>query len=132
MGDHLFEIHFEVEEAEGWLPRLRQSLSTLSELIQSIEPDLERLKPVLQKRGNGGGIEVPRYVAVDAELATIIDPIQDAGIVIKDPRRGLIDFPHLMPDGQEVFLCWQLEDSDRIEWYHTLDSGFPGRTQLPR
>jgi hypothetical protein len=131
MAEPLFARHFSRAEATQWIAKLRQELPALAELVERIGPDLARLRPVVERRGNGGGIDVVRYVAVDEELASILQPIQEAGIVLKDVQRGLVDFPHLLPDGSEVFLCWELRDPDRIEWYHELDAGYAGRRRLP-
>lgn len=130
MSDQLFEQHFSVDEAEEWIPRLRQALPRIAALIGVISPDLEKLRPVIEHRGNGGGIDVVKYVSVDTELASLLEPIQSAGILLKDVDRGLVDFPHLRESGEEVFLCWQLADGDRILWYHELRAGFDGRRQL--
>jgi hypothetical protein len=131
MAEPIFTRHFTQAEATRWLAKLRRELPLLAELVGRIGPDLARLRPVIERRGNGGGIDVVRYVAVDEELAAILQPIQEAGILLKDLGRGLVDFPHLMPDGNEVFLCWELSDPDRIEWYHELDGGYAGRRRLP-
>lgn len=71
-------------------------------------------------------------------------------IVVRDVDRGLIDFPAIQPDdsgaahdcggagcpargtpeGQEVYLCWLLDDEDEIGFWHGLDDGFAGRRPL--
>jgi hypothetical protein len=48
--------------------------------------------------------------------------------VLRDPRRGLVDFPSIR-DGVEVYLCWQL-DEQRVEWWHEPEAGFAGRQPL--
>ncbi len=49
-------------------------------------------------------------------------------IQLKDPQRGLIDFPAIR-EGREVFLCWK-QDEDDIEYWHDLDAGYAGREKL--
>ena len=49
--------------------------------------------------------------------------------MIRDLRKGLIDFPALL-DGREVFLCWQ-RGEEQIAFYHEQDAGFSGRQPLP-
>ena len=56
--------------------------------------------------------------------------ITDQGIVIQDIDRGLIDFPAFI-HGEEVFLCYELSDGDRIQYYHGLNAGYAGRQKLP-
>jgi len=29
--------------------------------------------------------------------------------------------------GREVYLCWKLDDGDRVAFWHELDAGFAGR-----
>jgi len=130
MEERFFEQHFSRSEAQAWIPRLQSDLPRISALIESISPDLELLRPVLEHRGNGGGIDVVRYIAVDSELSELLEPIQSAGILLKDVHRGLVDFPHLLGTGQEVFLCWELADGDEISWFHDVRAGFAGRRPL--
>ena len=49
-------------------------------------------------------------------------------IFVKDPDRGLVDFPAIV-GGREVFLCWELDEDD-IKFWHDIDSGFAGRERL--
>ncbi len=61
-------------------------------------------------------------------MRRILGALEEAGIVIKDIDRGLIDFPALMDD-REVFLCWELGE-DEVGYWHDLESGFGGRQPL--
>ena len=56
--------------------------------------------------------------------------LEEEGIVLRDPNRGLIDFPALHHSGREVLLCWQLGEDD-LEWWHLPEDGFAGRRPLP-
>lgn len=127
----LFEKHFTLEEAEAWLPRLRVLLADIQEALTASHEVLGTLRRVLTHRGNGGGIDVPRYFSSDAVLERALGTIQDAGIVLQDATRGLVDFPHVMGE-REVFLCWELGEPDRLEWFHEVHAGFAGRQRLPR
>ena len=127
----LFEKHFTIEEAESWLPRLRLRFAEIHEALTVAHEELATLRRVLTHRGNGGGIDVPRYFSSDAVLERALGEIQGAGIVLQDVTRGLVDFPH-QRDGREVFLCWELSDPDRLEWFHEVHAGFAGRQRLSR
>ena len=50
------------------------------------------------------------------------------GAVVKDPRRGLLDF-YGRVDGKLVWLCWQYGE-DEVSHYHGLEEGFPGRKEI--
>ena len=45
--------------------------------------------------------------------------LEDMGAVVKDPRRGLIDF-YGRVDGQLVWLCWQYGEPE-VSHYHGLE-----------
>ena len=59
---------------------------------------------------------------------TLVQEINDSGMILKDLERGLVDFPMLY-EGREVYLCWLLGEST-IEFWHETDSGFAGRQPL--
>jgi hypothetical protein len=49
---------------------------------------------------------------------------------VKDPERGLVDFPGER-NGQAVYLCWQLGEPAVSHW-HALDKGFADRRPVER
>ena len=51
------------------------------------------------------------------------------GIVVRDVRSGLIDFPTVR-EGRIVHLCWRRGEPLRIEFWHEVDAGFAGRQPL--
>ena len=54
--------------------------------------------------------------------------LDELGIELKDPARGLIDFFSLR-DGEVVYLCYLLGEPALLYW-HTLDGGFARRQLL--
>jgi hypothetical protein len=48
---------------------------------------------------------------------------------VKSVDDGLIDFPHLRSNDEEVYLCWKLGESD-IQFWHNIADGFSGRKPL--
>lgn len=57
-----------------------------------------------------------------------VDKITEQGVVLRDLRSGLLDFP--AREGTfEYFLCWRLSDSDITTW-HLINDGFTGRKPL--
>ena len=75
--------------------------------LEQVERRMERLKGELEK--------------VAAELGPI-------GCELKDLDRGLIDFPARLGD-ESIYLCWKAGEA-RIDFWHTLDSGFEGRRPI--
>ncbi len=54
--------------------------------------------------------------------------LDDWGIEVKDPEKGLIDFLH-QRYGRTVYLCYYLGEPG-IRYWHELDAGFAGRQAL--
>jgi hypothetical protein len=77
---------------------------------------------------NGGGDPGRQVGEAFLEVRRILVELTEAGIVVRDVDRGLIDFPSIR-DGREVYLCWQFGE-DAIGWWHDLESGFGGREPL--
>ncbi len=57
-----------------------------------------------------------------------VDKISDTGVILRDVRKGLLDFPARKGD-TEYFLCWCLGESD-IDYWHLTTDGFAGRKPL--
>lgn len=66
------------------------------------------------------------------ELAREIDGYQqelaELGILLKDRRMGLVDFPSEM-SGKRVLLCWRLGEAE-VQFWHEEDAGYSGRQPL--
>jgi hypothetical protein len=140
-----------VAEARAALPRVRELLlvlqraATLATKVRSNgHAALHASEPESTQVSGDGGTEEPEEL--DASPASgalggagtpigaggiqpILDGLEELGIVLRDPARGLIDFPsvHL---GRQVQLCWQLGEDD-IGWWHFPEDGFAGRHPLP-
>lgn len=78
-----------------------------------------------------------RHVALREELAATLQSLNGSaieltglGCELKDPNRGLVDF-YAYVNGELVFLCWQRGEKE-VTFWHTLESGFPGRRPLLR
>ena len=124
-----FKKHFTLEEARATLPLLRKILQDGRRCQQRIQQATEKMQESLDRTGgDSGGVLVNRTLRDLLHLNGQVRRIQQMGIQIKDFDRGLVDFPHLR-DGQEVFLCWELEEDD-IEFWHDLDTGYAGRERL--
>jgi hypothetical protein len=61
-------------------------------------------------------------------LVTAAAELEAVDVVLRDPRRGLIDFPSLR-DGEEIYLCW-MSGEETVAWWHLPDAGFAGRRPL--
>lgn len=121
------------------LHRKHYTLSEAREMLIIILPGLKRiveLKKQLDERGydiyrhayfggigpNGTGKFPPEM----EELVAVVKDFAVKGILIKDINIGLIDFPHIRDNGEEVYLCYLLGETS-IQYWHTIDGGFTGR-----
>ncbi len=122
------ERHFTREEANALLPQLTALLTQLREAKDELT-DTEAHE-VLSGAAptNGGGEEGRRVGVAFLEVRRLIDTVEQAGIVLRDIDRGLIDFPTLR-DGREVYLCWELGE-DEVGYWHELEGGYGGREPL--
>ena len=68
-------------------------------------------------------------MAIARDIDAFERELEELGIVLKDRRLGLIDFPGEI-DGRRVWLCWRLGET-AVQYWHDLDSGYAGRQPLP-
>ncbi len=57
-----------------------------------------------------------------------LDKIGEQGVILRDLRTGLLDFPAKQNE-MVYFLCWRLTDAD-INFWHLPEDGFAGRRPL--
>ena len=115
------------DEATAALPRVRAQVQRIRELITQARQRGARASGnghAPSSNGQDGG-----SAEGDTELRSLVEDLQRDGIVLRDPERGLIDFPAQAASGREYLLCW-LDGEDAIEWWHWPDAGFAGRTPL--
>lgn len=133
-----------VEEARAYLPRLRGLLAVLRRAAELstlargnghsdlADAPASSESGLSEMRGDRG----PGEPAADDELPWDVSPrqameeIAERGVILRDPSRGLIDFPSRAPSGRVVLLCWQYGEDD-LTWWHLPEDGFAGRRPLP-
>ena len=64
----------------------------------------------------------------EATLRECMEQLDEWGIQLKDPERGLIDFPHER-DGVVVLLCFELSETELAFW-HPIETGYAGRQPI--
>lgn len=125
---HRFSRHYTVAEARALLPQIRRWLVELRRHSRTVERGDERCAPLLAEGRDLGGARVEDQLRAFSQLQAIARELKAREIQIKDLERGLVDFPSLRGD-REVFLCWR-EGEDDIEFWHDLESGYPGREPI--
>ena len=120
--------HFTLDEARRELTSVHALVSKLLELKRQLDAmgwDLQR-----HQYFGGMGPDGDGHFPPDMELLVeIVRGLEERGILVKAIDQGLVDFPHIRENGEEVYLCWQLGENDIGAW-HRLDEGFAGRKRL--
>jgi hypothetical protein len=130
--------YFTPDEANALLPEVREAAETLVEHRRAlVEANAKRAHLASQIAGNGGDFdpqeprELEEVLQREAEaVGHAIERLEGLGVLVKDADRGLVDFPALRENGEEVLLCWQVGE-DEIAFWHGLEEGFAGRKPLP-
>jgi hypothetical protein len=120
--------HFTLEEARKELTVVHAVASRMVELKKTLDIlgwDVYRHRYFGGRGPNGDG-SFPRDMEILVELVQSLD---EKGIVVKGLDDGLIDFPHIRSDGEEVYLCWKLGEDD-IQYWHRIPDGFAGRRSI--
>ena len=122
------ERHFTREEANALIPRLTTLLDQLREAKDELT-DTEAHEALSEAAPSNGGGEQGRQVGVAfLEVRRLLETVEEAGIVLRDIDRGLVDFPALF-QGREVYLCWEVGEDD-VGYWHELEGGYGGREPL--
>jgi hypothetical protein len=124
----IHDRHYSVDEANALLPRVKPVLRKLRD-AKDMLTDEDAHELLSEAAPTNGGGESGRQVGeAFLEVRRLLGALQEAGIVVRDIDRGLIDFPAVL-DGEEVYLCWELGE-DGVEYWHDLESGYRGRQPL--
>jgi hypothetical protein len=122
------ERHFTKEEANALLPQLTALLSQLREAKDELT-DTDAHEALSEAGPTNGGGDQGRQVGIAfLEVRRLLETLEEAGLVLRDIDRGLIDFPALI-HGREVYLCWELGE-DEVGYWHDLEGGYGGREPL--
>ncbi len=137
----MLERLFTVEEANRTLTRVRPLLEEIVRLRRQLEGlirQMHRLHREVHSEGRPPGPNLrerledrlARLSTAEERLSELADRLQAEGVVLKDPRRGLVDFPAVL-DRQPVYLCYLLGEEE-VGWWHGVEEGFQGRRRLSR
>lgn len=107
-------------EVESELANIKTSSAEISDLTK-----LRKCRARFQQRSQQLSEIQQEYLSC---MNAWVDKITDLGVVLRDLRSGLLDFPAQKGDF-EYLLCWRLADED-IEYWHLPNDGFVGRRTL--
>jgi hypothetical protein len=109
--------------ANAALDDLRERLPRLREARRRLVGASARITDAVA--ADGGGIAGTDWFDAQLELKSEVEHLAQAGILLRDPEKGLVDFP-ADREGRRVFLCWQLGEDD-VRYFHEETSGFSTR-----
>jgi hypothetical protein len=128
MRNYVHQRHFTLDEARRELTSVHALASKLIELKQTL---MERGWDVY-RHSYFGGSGPNGEGAFPPELETLVEIVRgfsERGILVKGLDDGLIDFPHIRENGDEVYLCWKVGEND-IQYWHPLNEGFHSRRSI--
>jgi hypothetical protein len=147
--------NFTVDEARAMLPILRQlitdanaELEKLSAILEEVNARYEAAEKKLDAFKSTGDdasevaelrdcrlefqAAIEQLSKAQKEYLTCldgwVDRITGTGVILRDLRAGLLDFP-ARQENFDYYLCWKLSDTD-IDFWHLQNDGFIGRRPL--
>ena len=120
--------HFTLAEARHLLRNLMSYISNMIILKKALD-EMGYDIYVHQFFGGAGTNGTGKHPPELDELINCIKNITDAGVIIKGIDNGLIDFPSIRSNGEEICLCYLYGEDDILYW-HNLTEGFKGRKNI--
>ncbi|HEY7199499.1 MAG TPA: DUF2203 domain-containing protein [Candidatus Dormibacteraeota bacterium] len=133
MATRTYHLH----EANQVLPQVRRLVGQIVELSAQLDEltDQVRIAEYRMRRDGATSSDQDRYEEsttalrrAEDDLVSAVEGLQAMGVLLKEPRTGLVDFLSYR-DGELVELCWQLGE-DRVAHWHRIGEGFQGRKPL--
>ncbi len=121
-------IHFTLSEAESMLPDVIKTISRMRDLKRQLDAKGYDIR-MHRHFGGVGANGLKAFPDQMEELIRLYQELNTKGIQLKDIERGLIDFPCIRKNGEEVYLCYMLGEP-AIQFWHRIEEGFPGRQPL--
>jgi hypothetical protein len=123
--------HYTIEQAAaamGWVAQRVEWVRDARAELVALGPRATAALDALDGRSGGSypGRETARPLVALSRAAGELEAVD---IVVRDIDRGLVDFPS-MRDGEEVYLCWLMDEEDQIGFWHEPEAGFGGRRPL--
>jgi hypothetical protein len=121
-------VHYTLTEARAALPEITAILRRMKDLKHRL--DLKGYDIRGHRYFGGMGTNGTKAHPDEMEeLILLYHKLTTKGIQLKDIDKGLIDFPSIRPNGEEVYLCYMLGEPG-INYWHTIEDGYPGRKHV--
>ena len=116
-------------ELEPIVARMREAAEAGVRSGEIVQAFARRLEASGGGRPDASEAEAQRELGEAVEqLRESLETLQGLGVQVKDPLRGLIDFPSER-DGEIVELCW-LHGEPAVSHWHRIGEGFAGRRPI--
>jgi len=128
MSSYQHDRHFTLDEASQmlpWLIGIVAQIIVLFEKMKSIGFDIVNETWTPSGNGHQDGPPPEEF----QNFLELVAKLDREGLIIRNFRKGVVDFPHINKNGQEVYLCWMYGE-ERIEHWHEIPHGFMGREKL--
>ena len=111
----------------------RRSLTLIRKIVADIQ-DVQKLRlechaqindVILRSAPRNRTLLQKQFDAGTQRLENLMEELEQVGVQLRDPSRGMLDFPALH-EGREVLLCWKA-DEPTISYWHEVGSGYAGR-----
>ncbi|MGC8541260.1 MAG: DUF2203 domain-containing protein [Phycisphaerae bacterium] len=118
------------------LAEARRALVLVNRIAMDIQRiELQRRKLVHQTASSHEQPSAQQANAIEAQfdimteqLSGLLEELAAIGVELKDPTRGLLDFPSRF-NGRDILLCWQIGEPT-INFWHDISAGFAGRRSV--
>ena len=112
------ERYFTIESATHALAIVRPILTDLVVKVQRLES--------LSKDEQAEQSEETQKLCKEIEYH--VHELETVGVVLKDAKLGLVDFP-CMHENRLVYLCWMLGEAE-VSFWHEVKQGFTQRKRI--
>ena len=125
---YLHSRHFSLDEANNMLDDIKplvEEMINLKKKLDSKGYDVFNHQYFGGSGPNGSGA----FPEEMEKMVDIIRKISAEGVLVKAINRGLVDFPHIRKNKEEVYLCWCWGEGE-IAYWHSIPEGFGGRRNI--
>jgi len=125
-------ILFTVDQANTILPKVKKRFDEIlfcKNNVIDIQEELQNL--------SDSNCSFEKFITKKQELNhavtslySMIQKLEDMGVMIKSVDEGLLDFPSIRYD-EEIWLCWKFGEN-QVKFWHGKEEGFMGRKPIPQ
>lgn len=125
------EKYFTLAEANRALILIRPIVADILEKMREAEQIHREVKQERSKPDASEAFLLEKIAMAEKLLNEIeyhMKELERIGVLLKDLKLGLVDFPYLYGN-RVVYLCWKLDETDIRTW-HEVDRGYNERKPI--